>query len=125
MRVSAPLALATLSLSALSLGSPLDNQAVLLSDNFVQEPRWKYRTCGMSPSRPLSSGLICELSCADNDEDPIVHIKSIELSPDSPAPGKDLTVKVKAETSETIEVQLHSLFARQYSTVVCVGRCIC
>lgn len=58
MRVLAPLALATLSLSALSLGSPLDNQAVLLSDNFVQEPRWKYRTCGMSPSRPLLSGLI-------------------------------------------------------------------
>jgi len=113
MRVSAPLALVTLSLSALSLGSPLDNQAVLLSDNFVQEPRWKYRTCGMSPSRPLSSGLIYELSCPDNDEDPIVHIKSIELSPDSPAPGKDLTVKVKAETSETIEVQFHSLFTRQ------------
>jgi len=113
MRVLAPLALATLSLSALSLGSPLDSQAVLLSGNIVQEPRWKYSTCGMLPSHSLLSGPIYGLLYTDNDEDPIVHIKSIELSPDSPAPGKDLTVKVKAETSETIEVQFHYLITRQ------------
>jgi hypothetical protein len=42
----------------------------------------------------------------DEDENPIVDIQSIEVYPDPPAPGKDLTVKVKAETSETIEVCL-------------------
>ncbi|PFH54549.1 hypothetical protein AMATHDRAFT_44401 [Amanita thiersii Skay4041] len=37
------------------------------------------------------------------DTDPI-QLESIEVSPDPPKPGKDLTVKVKAIVSETIEV---------------------
>ena len=36
-------------------------------------------------------------------EDP-VEIKSIDISPDPPKPGQDLTVKVTATVKETIEV---------------------
>ncbi|KAL9716170.1 hypothetical protein Ac2012v2_000615 [Leucoagaricus gongylophorus] len=84
MRVLSALVFASLSLSTFSLASPLENQVVLLDKELVEEPHWKYSLC-------------------DNDEDPIVNIKSIQLSPDSPSPGKELTVKVKAEASETIE----------------------
>jgi hypothetical protein len=38
------------------------------------------------------------------DEEDIVKIESIEVSPDPPKAGEDLTVKVKATTSEAIEV---------------------
>jgi hypothetical protein len=38
----------------------------------------------------------------------IIQIESLEVSPDPPQPGKDLTVKVKAHVSQTIEVH-HSL----------------
>jgi len=33
-----------------------------------------------------------------------VHIQSIEISPDPPQPGKDLTIKVKATVTEPVEV---------------------
>ncbi|KAF5356009.1 hypothetical protein D9756_003831 [Leucocoprinus leucothites] len=84
MRAFAVLAFASFSISTFSLASPLDNQVVLLSDELAEEPRWKYNICG-------------------EDENPIVDIQSIVVSPDPPAPGKDLTVKVKAKTSETIK----------------------
>ncbi|KAJ7103431.1 ML domain-containing protein [Mycena belliarum] len=44
---------------------------------------WEYVDCG-SPSQPL-------------------RIDSIELSPDPPVPGQDLSVTVKANVTETIE----------------------
>ena len=39
-----------------------------------------------------------------NPSDP-VHIKSIEISPDPPKPGEDLTVTVVGEAIERIEVR--------------------
>lgn len=41
---------------------------------------------------------------AGNPTDPI-HIKSIEISPDPPKPGEDLTVKVIGEATEIVEVR--------------------
>ncbi|KAF9452697.1 hypothetical protein P691DRAFT_721511 [Macrolepiota fuliginosa MF-IS2] len=83
MRSFATLVFAALSLSALVAASPLDTQVVLPHEEIVEDPRWKYSVCG--------------------DEDDIVQIQSIEVTPDPPEPGKDLTVKVKAVTSETID----------------------
>jgi hypothetical protein len=45
-----------------------------------------------------------------------VEIDSIEVSPDPPQPGKDLTVKVKAKAKERIEVRIplgHPFFATE------------
>ena len=34
-----------------------------------------------------------------------VHIKSIEISPDPPRPGEDMTVKVVGQADEVVEVR--------------------
>ncbi|KAJ3507103.1 hypothetical protein NMY22_g17036 [Coprinellus aureogranulatus] len=67
--------------------SPLfasDDQVALAVDGPVKTfDKWEWTDCG-EPEWP-------------------VQIDSIEVSPDPPQPGKDLTVKVKAKTSERIE----------------------
>ncbi|KAH9950481.1 ML domain-containing protein [Amylocystis lapponica] len=58
-------------------------QQVMIQDACVTHPKWSWCDCG-----------------SDTDK---VHIKSIEISPDPPAPGKDLTVTVKGSADESIE----------------------
>lgn len=50
------------------------------------------------------------------ESDPM-QIQSIELSPDPPKPGQDLTVKVKGTVTETIDVRFLSLLM-----VMCLQR---
>lgn len=50
-----------------------------------------------------------------------VEIDSIEVSPDPPQPGKDLTVKVKAKAKERIEVRI-PLFSHLSFTTELAGR---
>ena len=42
---------------------------------------------------------------AGDPSDP-VHIKSIEISPDPPKPGEDMTVKVVGQADEVVEVRV-------------------
>ncbi|KAJ3568801.1 hypothetical protein NP233_g5481 [Leucocoprinus birnbaumii] len=86
MRAFAALVITALSAATLSLASPVDGQVVISGHEVAEEPRWKYSSCD-----------------SEEEGEPIVKIHSIEVSPDPPAPGKDLTVKVNAEASDTIE----------------------
>ena len=55
-------------------------------------------------------------------EDP-VQITSIQLLPDPPKPGQDLTVIVDGTVSETLEVG--SVFDDIFSAITSTGRSIC
>lgn len=104
MRPFATLAFITLSLSSFVAASPFNAQVVLPNDEVVEDPRWKYSICG---TLPYTCCVVCSFAANlkhTGDADDIVQIDSIEVVPDPPEPGKDLTVKVKATTSETIEV---------------------
>ncbi|KAI0704955.1 ML domain-containing protein [Cytidiella melzeri] len=73
-------ALLGLACAGLSAASPYEQQDSIqttLSD------KWSWEDCG-NPSDP-------------------VHIKSIDISPDPPLPGANLTVKVVGEASTTVE----------------------
>ncbi|KXN89953.1 Phosphatidylglycerol/phosphatidylinositol transfer protein [Leucoagaricus sp. SymC.cos] len=83
MRPFAALTFVALSLSSFVVATPLDGQIVLPNNEIAEEPRWKYTVCG--------------------DGETTVDIQSIEVYPDPPAPGKDLTVTVKARSTEIIE----------------------
>ncbi|QRV97507.1 hypothetical protein RhiJN_25526 [Ceratobasidium sp. AG-Ba] len=76
------LALLPLSVSALSLVRP---ETLVLDDQYSASvyAGWSYVDCGL-PSDPI-------------------QIKSIQVSPDPPQPGKDLTVTVTGAVQETIE----------------------
>ncbi|KAG8752992.1 Phosphatidylglycerol/phosphatidylinositol transfer protein [Ceratobasidium sp. 428] len=74
--------LAPLSASALSFTRP---DALILNGEspISAQTRWTWTDCGLPTD--------------------IVHIKSIEVSPDPPQPGKDLTVTVNAVSDQGIE----------------------
>ncbi|QRV83309.1 hypothetical protein RhiJN_11325 [Ceratobasidium sp. AG-Ba] len=76
------LALLPLSASALSLARP---EMLILDDQYSASvyAGWSYANCGL-PTDPL-------------------QIKSIQVSPDPPQPGKDLTVTVAGKVQETIK----------------------
>lgn len=72
---------ALFSACSVSLATPLENQD---PEGTVQTTdSWSWRDCGI-PTDPI-------------------QIESITISPDPPRPGQDLTVKVNAQVSETIE----------------------
>ncbi|EPQ60743.1 Phosphatidylglycerol/phosphatidylinositol transfer protein [Gloeophyllum trabeum ATCC 11539] len=79
--------LATLALAftGIALATPLDVQEALVpSDGTVRiSESWDYSVCG-----------------ADTDA---IQIKSIDVSPDPPKPGSNMTVNVKAYVQEVIE----------------------
>ncbi|KIK06917.1 hypothetical protein K443DRAFT_673810 [Laccaria amethystina LaAM-08-1] len=79
------LSLVTLfSVCSISLATPSKNQVALNPEGTVHTTdSWSYVDCGLSTD--------------------IIQIESLEVSPDPPQPGKDLTVKVKAHVSQTIE----------------------
>ncbi|CAL1695450.1 unnamed protein product [Somion occarium] len=66
--------------SVLGLASPRTQQETLQS---ALSDKWKWSDCGL-------------------DSNPI-HIESIEITPDPPKPGEDLTVTVKGVASERVE----------------------
>ncbi|KAI0815123.1 ML domain-containing protein [Irpex lacteus] len=69
-----------LAATGLAAVSPLGQQDTLQS---AVSDKWSWESCGEA-------------------SDPI-HIKSIEISPDPPVPGKNLTVKVVGEALEVVE----------------------
>ncbi|KIM48128.1 hypothetical protein M413DRAFT_439848 [Hebeloma cylindrosporum] len=79
------LLVASLGLAAgvLALSTPFQQQLNSLDGPVHTTNSWGYEDCGL-------------------DTDPI-QIDSIEVSPDPPQPGQDLTVKVKAKVTEVIE----------------------
>ncbi|KAG6845773.1 Phosphatidylglycerol/phosphatidylinositol transfer protein [Tephrocybe sp. NHM501043] len=73
-----------LSTASFALANPIDPQVAIQADSPVHiNDKWSYTNCGSTT-------------------DPI-QIESIEVSPDPPVPGKDLTVKVTGRATETIE----------------------
>ncbi|TFK77023.1 hypothetical protein BDN72DRAFT_830196 [Pluteus cervinus] len=67
-----------------ALSSPTSAQLVLESDDAPHtSDSWGYTDCGLTTD--------------------IIQIRSIQVSPDPPQPGQDLTVKVNAFVTETIE----------------------
>ncbi|TEB34983.1 hypothetical protein FA13DRAFT_1753373 [Coprinellus micaceus] len=87
MRLSSIAAFLSLLTVSAVVASPVlasDDQVALAVDAPVRTmDKWEYEDCG-EPDWP-------------------VEIDSIEVSPDPPQPGKDLTVKVKAKAKERIE----------------------
>ncbi|KAJ8508224.1 hypothetical protein ONZ45_g9490 [Pleurotus djamor] len=71
-------------LAALSAyASPVDNQVTLSDDSVHITESWEYSDCGL-PTDPI-------------------QIKSIEVTPNPPKPGAEITVTVKAEATERVE----------------------
>ncbi|KAF8237773.1 hypothetical protein L208DRAFT_1388693 [Tricholoma matsutake] len=78
------LTLFALALPCLALGSPWAEQEALEADGAVHTMEgWSYEDCGSSSD--------------------LVQIESIKVKPDPPQPGQDLTITVKANTTEIIE----------------------
>ncbi|KAG5654096.1 Phosphatidylglycerol/phosphatidylinositol transfer protein [Sphagnurus paluster] len=77
-------ALLALSSAAISIANPVAQQVAMQSGDAPHTTdKWSYINCGL-----------------DTDS---IQIKSIEVSPDPPQPGKDLTVKVTGTAIQTIE----------------------
>lgn len=83
----------------------------------------------------MALGVLRFVMCRLQDGDPLrvsagletdaVQIKSIDVSPDPPQPGEDLTVTVKATAEDKIEVRVspqHFFFFLQRSLL---GGCLC
>ncbi|KAF7966655.1 hypothetical protein HWV62_37549 [Athelia sp. TMB] len=78
------LALLAVALAGIAKANPIEERGLWQAQVPVHTTEsWEYTDCG-SPTDPIL-------------------IQSIEISPDPPQPGKDLTVKVKATVSERIE----------------------
>ncbi|RDB29487.1 Phosphatidylglycerol/phosphatidylinositol transfer protein [Hypsizygus marmoreus] len=71
-------------LAAVGIANPVPEQISLQTDDTVHTTdSWSYLDCGVTSD--------------------IVQIETIEVYPDPPQPGKDLTVKVKGLVNEVIE----------------------
>ncbi|KAF8598178.1 hypothetical protein BDV93DRAFT_534396 [Ceratobasidium sp. AG-I] len=80
--VAATAVLAPFAVSALSLARPAE--LVLNGESPISiKTRWNWEDCGLPTD--------------------IIHIKSLEISPDPPQPGKDLTVTVVGTADKEIE----------------------
>lgn len=73
--------------------------SVLLLSAYAANAGWEYADCGM---RTWAMRAFAYRNFVGSPSNPI-QIDSIELSPDPPVPGQDLTVKVKALVTEVIE----------------------
>lgn len=96
------LALLAVSVSGLS-------QAVLAQQEPLNGPvhtsdSWTYKVCGMFYLQLVCLDAAADMLVAGAESD-VIQVKSIEVSPDPPAPGKDLTVTVKAYAQDRIEVR--------------------
>lgn len=65
---------------------------------------WEWTDCGMLLSSSSTDVIPYARGLPGDSTDP-VEIKSIEISPDPPKPGQDLTVKVTLTAKEEIEVR--------------------
>lgn len=79
-----------------------------LSSNDVQlnlMDSWSYTDCGSSycPSLPLFASIHHILTTAGLPTD-VIQLKSIEVSPDPPVPGKELTITAQGTVTRTIDV---------------------
>ena len=89
--------------------------AVVLQDNndaangpVQTQEGWSWESCGMHKSFSFLSKyvfLTSSISCSGQDTDPL-QIESIEVSPDPPKPGQNMTVTVNAIAQERIEVRV-------------------
>ncbi|KAG6820105.1 hypothetical protein H0H93_005252 [Arthromyces matolae] len=86
--------------AALSLANPV--QQVALNDlaPINTANKWSWTNCGWFDSQTPSIFML--KSCTGNPED-VILIEDIQVSPDPPQPGKDLTVTVKGVATSTIE----------------------
>lgn len=64
---------------------------------------WEWTDCGMFVTSNSTELSLSTMGLPGDSTDP-VEIKSIEISPDPPKPGQDLTVKVTLTAKEEIEV---------------------
>jgi hypothetical protein len=98
--------IAALSLLTGAFATPLfasDEQVALAVDGPVKTTdSWSYKDCGKLPA--LVSGIGLTVAYAGESDWPI-QLESIEVSPNPPQPGKNLTVTVKGTAIEKIEVR--------------------
>lgn len=66
--------------------------------------RWSWDDCGMPLGNPFSQVHKLMIMHPSGESSDPVHIKSIEISPDPPKPGANMTVKVVGQADELIEV---------------------
>lgn len=95
------LTLFALALPCLALGSPWAEQEALEADGAVHTMEgWSYEDCGWCKCHKLVTSAHSHSGSSSD----LVQIESIKVKPDPPQPGQDLTITVKANTTEIIEV---------------------
>jgi hypothetical protein len=90
------------SLSCFAFGSPRIEQVALQPDGTVHTTEgWEYVDCGWYH---VPNSVVYDVHTPSGLPSDIVQIESIEVKPDPPKPGQDLTVRVKASATDIIEV---------------------
>ena len=83
--------------------------------------KWKYTDCGRLWFAPVRLVLKSFKGLPSN----AIQLESLEVSPDPPQAGHDLTVKVKATVQDVIEVNWNICYERWMSFNRGLGRGIC
>jgi len=94
-----------LAFSGVALAAPPASQEVVAADDVRTTGGWSYSVCGTCCRVPGATFELNDFVWFVGDPSDIVTIKSLDISPDPPKPGQQLTVTVNAYTSETIEVR--------------------
>ena len=94
-----------LAFSGVALAAPPASQEIVAVDDVHTTAGWSYSICGTCVA---CSG--CNVEPNDfvwraGDPSDSVIIKSLNISPDPPKPGQQVTVTINAYTSEVIEVR--------------------
>jgi len=92
-----------LAFSGVAFAAPPASQEIVAFGDAHTTAGWSYSVCGTLLLVPQDATYRTERRHAGDPSD-IVTIKSLNISPDPPKPGQQLTVTVNAYTSETIEV---------------------
>jgi len=92
-----------LAFSGVAFAAPPASQEIVAAGDAHTTAGWSYSVCGMSFLVPRDPTCRTKRRHVGDPND-IVTIKSLNISPDPPKPGQQLTVTVDAFTSETIEV---------------------
>ena len=89
----------SLALASVCAATPLDQQEALQAA--PGDKKWSWKDCGTYPN---SSCQVFPPHSHAGDPSVPVHITSIEISPDPPKPGENMTVTVIGEATERVEV---------------------
>jgi len=102
------LALCALPLAIQALASPPPQVALQPDEPVHTTAGWSYINCGMYDAVHLHLNSYCILPGTPDD---VIQIESIQVTPDPPQPGKDLTVRVVGVASEIIQASSNPSFS--------------